>query len=112
MPKQRKVTIGAGPTYTNIVATIPLHYLKVYPDGDRNLAAMNYKTPDDNFTAVLTTDASSGDMIERLGPGRSGLLGYPAAFTASLQAATVLLQVKFADDVSRDVIVHESENAL
>ena len=110
--KTRKVTIAAGPGYTAINATIPCHYLKVTPDGDRNVGAMNYKVPDDSFTAVFTTDSSIGDSIERIGSGLYGLLGYPAAFAASEQTATKLLDVKFADDVSRDVIVFESEHAL
>lgn len=112
MAKQRLVTIGAGPTYTSIFATMPCHYLKIVPDGDRNVAAMNYKLPDDNFVSVYTTDVSMGDFIERVGPGLNGFLGYQAAFSASGQTATELIRIKFADDVSRNVIVYESESAL
>lgn len=112
MSETRKVTVAAGAGFTDISATIPLHFLKVYPDGDRNVAALEYKTPDDSFTATLTTDVSLGDIIERLGSGRHGLLGIPAVFSASLQTATVLLKVRFADGLSRDVIVFESETSL
>lgn len=112
MSSSRIVTIGAGPSYTSIYATIPAHYLKITPDSDRNIAAMNYKLPKDNFTAVFTTDASIGDSVEQIGSGLYTFLGTQAAFSASLQAATELIRVKFADDVSRDVVVFESENAL
>ena len=81
MPVQRKVTIGTD--YTDISATIPLHYLKIWADNDRNAASLNYKTPDDSFATVFTTDSSIGDIIERFGRGRHGLLGAPAAFSRS-----------------------------
>lgn len=112
MAKQRKVTVAAGPGYTDILATIPSHSVQIWPDGDRNVAAINYKLPDDNFTAVYTTDFSIGDVIQLVGPGRSGLLGIPAAFSASSQVATTLIKVKFSDDVSRDVIVYEDERPI
>lgn len=110
MPVTRKVTLGAA--FTSISATIPLHYLKCYLDGDRNSIDLQYKTPDDAFTATLSTDATSGDMIERKGPGRSGLLGVPTAYGRSGQVATVLLQVRCSDGSAKDLVVFESEDAL
>ncbi len=59
MPKQAKVTIAAGAGFTDIPSTIPSHQVQIWPDGDRNLSAMEYKIPDDSFTATQTTDASS-----------------------------------------------------
>ena len=112
MAKQRSVTIAAGAGFTDVSATIPLHYLKIWPDGDRNIAALEYKVPDDAFATTFSTDVSIGDIIERLGPARHGLLGIPAAFSASGQVATVLIKLRFADGVSRNVNVLESESAL
>jgi hypothetical protein len=107
MPKQSKVTIAAGAGFTDVPATIPSHQVQIWPDSDRNAAAMEYKVPDDNFTATFTTDASLGDILQFIAPGDS-LLGYPAAFSASLQAAFIYAKIRFADGVSRDVIRFES----
>jgi len=112
MSKQRKVTVAAGAGFTDIPATIPCHSVQVWPDGDRNVAALEYKVVDDNFTATFTTDASIGDILQFVGHGSHGLLGFPAAFSASLQIATILTKVRFADGISRDVIVYEDENPL
>ena len=112
MAKQRKLATTAGAGFTDIVATIPLHYLKIWPDGDRNVNALEYQLPDDAFVTTYTTDVSIGDMIERLGPGRHGLLGIPAAFSASGQAATILVKLRFADGTSRSVNIYESETSL
>lgn len=112
MSVQRQVTVAAGAGFTNIEATIPVHFLRVWPNGDRNVAALEYQTPDDDFATTFTTDVTMGDIIERIGHGRHGLLGHHAAFTQSEQTATVLLKVRFADAVSRIVNVYESENPL
>lgn len=110
MAVQRIAAVAAGAGFTGIFATIPLHYLKVYPDGDRTAAAMEYKIPDDNFVATYTADL--GDIIERLGPGRHGLLGHPAQFTRTGQTATELLRIRFADAAARNIVVFESETNL
>jgi len=111
MPIQRQIT-SAGATYDDIVATIPCHYLKIWPDGDRNVAALQYKLPNDSFTAVYTSDVSIGDVIELVGPGRHGFLGVPAEFARSGQAATVMAKVRFADSASRVINILEDETQL
>lgn len=110
MAELRQVTLGAN--YTDISATIPLHYLKIWADGDRNATALEYKTPDDDFTANFITDASMGDFIERIGPGRHGLLGVPTGFSKSSQVATVLLKIRFVGGGAAVINILESENAL
>lgn len=112
MPKQRTVATTAGAGFTSILATIPLHYFKIWADADRNVAALEYQLPDDSFATTYTTDASIGDVIERIGPGRHGLLGAPAAFSASGQAATTLIKVRYTDGTSRNVNIYESETNL
>jgi hypothetical protein len=112
MSVQRQVTTTAGAGFTNISATIPVHFLRIWPNADRNVAALEYQLPDDDFATTYTTDVSMGDIIERIGHGRHGLLGHHAAFTASSQTATILAKVRFADGTSRIVNVYESENPL
>lgn len=111
MPKQRSQDIAAGAGFTNIVATICLHYLKVYENGDRT-KALDYQTPDDAFTTTFTTKA--GDVIERIGHGRSGMLGRPAGFTAYQDPATgdTILKVRTNDASGTTVTIIESENEL
>lgn len=112
MPKQRKVTVAAGAGFTDILATIPSHSVQIWGDADRNVAALEYKLPNDSFATTFTTDASIGDVIQLVGPGHNGLIGSPAAFTASAQLATTLAKVRFADGVSRDVLVYEDERPI
>lgn len=112
MGKQIKVTVAAGAGFTDIPSTIPCHSVQIWPDGDRNVAALEYKLPEDNYAATFTTDVSIGDVIQLIGPGRSGQLGHPAAFAASGQIATVYAKVRFADGISRDVNVFEDERPI
>lgn len=113
MSKQRQVTLtgGAG-VFDSISATIPLHYLKIWPDGDRQVTTMEYKIPDDSFVQTFITDSSIGDIIERIGPGRSGLLGVPTAYGRSDQVATVIIKIHAGDNSAMKINILESENAL
>ena len=114
MPVQRAATIAAGAGFTAVRATIPVHYLKVYRNADRNAAAIEYQLPDDAFATTYTTDASSGDIIELLGHGRSGLLGVPPGFNAVGAPAlgTELIRLRSADSAEITVTVYESESDL
>lgn len=111
MAVQRLVVISSGVGYTNILATIPGHYLKIYEQGDRALA-FNYKLPDDAFVSVYTSKA--GDVIERIGHGRSGILGRPPNYNASGIPATgdVLIQINTVSGTGTTVVVVESESEL
>ena len=109
---QRQVNLSAGPGFTSIFATIPLHYLKIWKDDERNTINLVYRLPNDNFTATYTTDSSMGDIIERVGPGRHGLLGHQAAFSASGQTATELIRMRASDNSVIAINIFESETNL
>lgn len=111
MPIQRQVTIAAGAGYTNILATMPCHYLKVIENGDRT-HGLTYKVPEDSFAATFVTKA--GDTIERIGHGRSGILGRPPNYNASGVPATgdILLKITSTDAAGCVVDITESENEL
>lgn len=114
MAKQRQVTLTAGAGFTDVLATIALHYLKIWANGDRNSVAIEYKLPDDAFATTYTTDASMGDVIERIGHGREGILGRPPNYNASGVPATgdVIIQLHAADNSAMVVNVYESESQL
>lgn len=111
MPKQRIVSLAAGGGYTDVLATIAAHYVKIYEDGSRSKAFM-YKLPNDTFTQVYTTKA--GDFIELLGAGRGGIVGRPPGYNAYQIPATgdIVIQMKAFDDSATDVVVLESVSEL
>lgn len=108
-PKQYQLSVGAGPTFTSISATIPCHYLKIIEDADRT-HALDYQTPDDNFATTFTTKA--GDAIERIGNGRNGWLGHGADFSYSGQTASVILKIRAHDNSAITIDVTESGSQL
>lgn len=131
MPKQRLVPLDGGASFTNIRASINCHTIKVYQDGDRDMA-FEYQTVKDGFDETYTTQA--GDPIQEVGHGRSGILGRapgfggisrgPATFgdkiPAEVAATTgdsgggdIVLKVKdLADSSDKFVVVIESESEL
>ena len=111
MPKQSTVAVAAGASFTSIRASIALHSLKVYEDGERT-HLIEYQRKDDSFATTYT--AAAGDIIQIIGHGKSGLLGRPPGYNASGIPAQgdIVLKVRDQSGSAINVIVEESENQL
>lgn len=112
MAKQRKVQIAAGAGWTEILATIPAHYMKVYEEGER-LSSFDYQWALDDFDETFTT--GPGDPIEVIGHGRSGIIARPPNYNGVGHPATGDTALKIRDTTGTGlmyVIVYESESEL
>lgn len=103
-----EITLNGDGTFLPITATGPFHRVRVRELG-LSPVGLIAEFPDDGFSNQV--NYATGVVIERIGNGYHGVLGYAAnAISGKAPAsATVYMKVKASDGTAKKVLLEEFE---